>query len=329
MIGRSRRCAYYLCVKPVLSACLVAVWIAFECLGIAEPNQTASPPSASLSSTNATAELEELQAADDAAQADVDKWLRQNNELKSTGSAISEGKLDKRISERFQPIHKGYEDFLRRYPADARAHLAYGSFLNDRQDERGAQGQWEKALELDPTNAIIYNNLAGRYSESGPANKAFEFFAKAIELNPREAAFYHNFGDSLYVLRKQAAAFYGITEQEVYGRSLLLYSNALRLDPQNYAFARDFAQTYYSLKPLPINDALQAWTNTFTIARQAADREDACVHLARVKMLGGLFAEARSQLAGVTNETCLKAKANLLHNIEEREKAPQTSRNGP
>jgi Tfp pilus assembly protein PilF len=329
LIGRSHRCAYYLRVKPVLPACLVSVWIAFQCVGIAEPNQTTRSLSSSLSDTNATAEFEKLQAADDAAQAEVDRWVREKNELKSTGSGVSQAELDKRIVERFEPIREGYEGFLSRHPADGRAHLVYGSFLNDRQNERGAQAQWERALELDPTNAVIYNNLAGRYSESGPVNKAFEFFAKAIELSPLEAGFYHNFGDSLYVLRKPATAYYGITEQQVYGRALLLYSNALRLDPQNYAFARDFAQTYYSLKPLPVNDALQAWTNALGIAHEEADREDACVHLARVKMLAGRFAEARSQLGAVTNETRLKAKANLLHNLEEREKAQHTTKNAP
>jgi Tfp pilus assembly protein PilF len=314
-------------VKPVLPACLVSVWIAFECAGIAEPNQTAGSPISSLSGTNATAEFEKLQAADDAAQAEVDKWVREKNEHKPTGSGVSQADLDKRIVARFEPIRQGYEGFLRRYPADARAQLAYGNFLNDRRDERGAQAHWERALELDPTNAAIYNNLAGRYSESGPVNKAFEYFAKAIELSPREAGFYHNFGDSLYVLRKPAAAYYGVTEQQVYGRALLLYSNALRLDPKNYSFARDFAQTYYSLKPLPVDQALQDWTNALGIAHEEADREDACVHLARVKMLAGRFAEARSQLGTVTNETCLKAKTNLLHNLEEREKAQRTTGN--
>jgi tetratricopeptide (TPR) repeat protein len=276
--------------------------------------------SSSLSDTNAAAEFKQLDADDDAAQAEVDQWIRDNNELKAKGGGISETELEHRIGDRFEPIREGYEDFLRRHPADARAHLAYGSFLNDRQDERGAQAQWEKALELDPSNPEIYNNLAGRYSESGPVKKAFEYFSKAIQLSPTRAAYYHNFGDSLFVRRKDAAACYRITEQQVYGKALLQYSNALRLDPQNFSFARDLAQTYYSLKPLPTDAALQAWTNTLSIAHEAADREDAYVHLARVKMLAGRFAEARAQLTGVTNEASLKAKTGLLLSIGQREK---------
>ena len=308
-------------MKLILLGSLAALWIAFQCGAAIDSVQAKFSPSASRSDTKAIGEYERLQAADDAAQVEVDTWLRQNKAAQIDGRGISDTELQTRISKRFEPVRTAYENYLSRHPNDGQAHLAFGNFLNDRQDERAAQLQWEKALELDPNNAAIYNNLAGRYSESGPVNKAFDYFTKAVKLCSTNAAFYHNFGDSIYVLRKPAAAYYNITEQQVYGRALLLYSNALWLDPQNYPFARDFAQTYYSLKPLPVNDALQAWTNAFKIAREEADREDACVHLARVKMLAGRLAEARAQLETVTNEVWLKAKSTLLHNLEEREKA--------
>ena len=125
--------------------------------------------------------------------------------------------------------------------------------------------------------------------------------------------------------RKQAATFYGLTEQGVYARSIMLYSNALVLDPLNYNFARDLAQTYYSVTPLPYDHALQAWTNAINLARQERDLHDSYVHLARVKMLAGQFNEARAQLALVTNESCLQAKTNLLKNIQQRESEAGTA----
>lgn len=287
------------------------------------PAGSATTPSATLTNTESVAEFNRLQADDDAAQAEVDKWVRQNNLLRAAGAGLSDADMERRITERFEPIKKAYEEFLRRHPADAKAHLLFGNLLNDRQDEHGAQVQWEQALALDPANPAVYNNLAGRYSESGPVNKAFEFFAKALELKPDEPAFYHNFADSLYVLRKRAVVYYGITEQQVLAKILTLYSNALRLDPMNFAFARDLAQTYYSLKPIPTDEALAAWTNAAALAREPADREDVHVHLARVKMLAGRLAEARAQLDAVTNAACLPAKAALLHSLEERERQAQ------
>jgi len=273
-------------------------------------------------------EYQKLQTEDDAAQAEVDKWVRESSDLKAKGGGASQAELDRRIRERLGLVRKAYENFLSRHPDHARAQLAYGNFLSDRQDEAGAQAHWEKALELDPKNADAYNNLAGRYSESGPVKKAFEYFDKAIELKPSEPVYYHNFATSLYVLNKQGMKYYGLNEQQVYAKTLQLYSNAAWLAPLNFTFASDLAQTYYSLKPLPADDALKAWTNAVKRAHNELEREEVYVHLARVKMLAGRLREARAQLIAVTNENSAQLKANLLRRIEEREN-PARATNAP
>jgi len=311
-------------VKFLLPAILGLLLVTLPC----HSDSNRAPDPAAGADTNASAEFNSIEAADDAAQNEVDKWIKENAR-KAKGEEIPEAELKRRISERFEPVRKSYEDFVRRHPADARAHLGYGNFLNDREDELGAKAQWEKALELDLKNPSIYNILAGRYSESGPVDKAFEYFKKAIELSPAEAVYYHNFGDSLYVLRKRAMVYYGISEQQVYGKVLLLYSNALRLEPQNFTFARDLAQTYYSFKPLPVEAALHAWTNALKVAHEETDQEDVHIHLARVKMLAGRFDEARAQLEGVTNQASLNAKTTLLHNLEERQKGERPTETKP
>jgi tetratricopeptide (TPR) repeat protein len=298
----------------------VVTFAAFACCGAAEPVSGESNSQPSAIDTNSLAEFARIEAQDDAAQAEVDKWTRENQQLKVKGQGVSEDVLERRINERFEPVRQAYEKFVQAHPNIARARVGFGNFLNDRQDEAGAQAQWEKALELDPANPATYNSLAGRYSESGPVNKAFEYFKKAIELSPGEAAYYHNFGDCLYILRKRAATYYGISEQQVFGKVLMLYSNSVRLAPQNFGFATDLAQTYYSVKPFPPDVALGAWTNALSSAPREVDREDVYVHMARVKMLAGRLTEASAQLAAVTNETCLKAKDALLKNLEERRK---------
>src|SRR2546426_322104 len=125
-------------------------------------------------------------AEDDAAQEEVDQWIRDNQAFAAKGAGVSEAQLNQRIRQRFEPIRKGYEDFIKRHPDHARARVAYGSFLGDLHDEEGAQEQLEKALELNAKDPAVYNNLANIYGHTGPVKKAFEFYAKAIELNPTE-----------------------------------------------------------------------------------------------------------------------------------------------
>lgn len=288
------------------------------------PARIASPvATASKADPTIEKEYERLQAGDDAAEKDIERWKEENARLKASGKRVSDAELDKRIADRRQSVRKAYNHFIARHPDHVQAHLTYGSFLSEIEDEAGAQLQWEKALAIDPKIAVAYNNLAGIYTERGDANKATEYFTKAIELSPTDGSFYHNFGDSTYVLRKAIMARDALSEQQVYARALALYSNAFRLDRTNYQFASDLAQTYYALTPLPFDTALDAWTNTLAVAHDENQRELACVHLARLKMLSGRLAEARAHLSSVTNQQCAQLKSNLLARILERENAPQ------
>jgi tetratricopeptide (TPR) repeat protein len=264
-------------------------------------------------------ELAQLMAEDDAAVTEVDKWIQGNNAFAAQGAGESKEALNRRIRARLEPVHKEYEDFLRRYPDFARGHLAYGSFLNDIGEEEAAGAQYRKAAQLDPKNPAAWNQLANYYGEHGPLTNAFVDYAKAIELNPAEPVYYQNLAAMVYLFRKDARAFYGITEEQVFDKALTLYCKAIQLDPQNFPLATDYAQTYYGIRPLRTNDALGAWTNALQIAHDDNEREGVYLHLARIKIAAGRFAEARAHLNAVTNAAFADVKHRLERNLAERE----------
>jgi hypothetical protein len=78
-----------------------------------------------------------------------------------------------------------------------------------------------------------------------------------------------------------------------------------------------------------LDDALKAWTNTLAIAQSEIEREGVYVHLARLNLIAGRFALARTQLNCVTNETYTELKGRLAHNIETQEKQAQNPTNAP
>lgn len=270
-------------------------------------------------------EYQKLLSEDDAAQEIVDRWIRENQEFAAKGAGLPAAELSRRIMDRFEPVRQGYEDFLKRHPGHVRARVAYGSFLGDIGDEDGARAQLEKALELDAQNPAIYNNLANIYGHSGPVKKAFEFYAKAIELNPREPVYYHNFGTTVYLFRKDAQEFYGIDETQVFAKAFSLYSNAMRLDPANFPLASDVAQTYYGIQPLRVEEALKAWTNALSIARDEVERQGVYTHFARIQTLAGRYEAAREQLKRVTDPMYEELKRRLARNIDEREAQAKTN----
>jgi len=270
-------------------------------------------------------ELAGLMTGDDAALAEVDRWIRDNNAFAAQGAGDTKEALNRRIRERLDSIRQGYEDFLRRHPDSARGHLAYGSFLNDIGDEDAAGVQCAMAARLDPKNPAAWNQLANYYGEHGPVTNAFVDYAKAIELDPAEPVYYQNLATSVYLYRKDAREFYGLDEQQVFDKSLALYRKAMQLDPQNFPLATDYAQSYYGIRPLRTNDALLAWTNTLRIAHDDTEREGVYLHLARIKMSIGRFTEASAHLDAVTNA----ALADLKHRLEHSLAAHQNAATNP
>ncbi|HUA38897.1 MAG TPA: hypothetical protein VMA35_10950 [Candidatus Sulfopaludibacter sp.] len=264
-------------------------------------------------------ELIRLMAEDDAAMAEVDKWIQDNNAFAAQGAGETKAELNQRIMARLDVVRKSYEDFLRRYPDFVRGHLAYASFLNNIGDEEAAKAQDEKARELDPKDPAAWNNLGNYYGENGPITNAFVYYAKAIELDPREPVYYQNLATMVYLYRVDARAYYHIDEQQVFDKSLALYRKAVQLDPDNFPLITDYAESYYGIRPLRTNDALVAWTNAFQVAHDDLEREGVYIHLARIKMLAGRYAEARAQLEAVTNETYAGLKHTLENAITWRE----------
>src|SRR3954471_12514018 len=197
MSGRMKFNRYVLAQAAAL---LLISWVARAENTSATAVVSPTPGQTSIAATNAITipvgtntpvqkEYEGLLSLDNDAQGEVDQWIQDNNQAKAKGKAIPDDELNRKIMQRFEPVKKAYETFIQKYPDDARARLAYGGFLNDTKDEDGAQTQWEKALQLEPTNPAAYNNLAGRYAESGHAEKGFEYFYKAIELKPDEPVY--------------------------------------------------------------------------------------------------------------------------------------------
>ena len=264
-------------------------------------------------------ELQQLMEDDDAALAEVDQWIQTNNALTAKGEGETKEALNQRIHARLDTVRNNYDSFLRRHPDSARGFLAYGSFLDDTGDEDAGKVQFENAAQTDPKNPAAWNNLANYYGEHGPVANAFADYARAIELDPTEPVYYQNLATMVYLYRKDARTYYSLDEQQVFDKALELYRKAVQLDPDNFSLATDYAESYYGIRPLRTNDALVAWTNALNTAHNEAEREGVDIHLARIKTSAGRFDEARAQLDAVTNALYADLKNRLERNVAERE----------
>jgi tetratricopeptide (TPR) repeat protein len=102
---------------------------------------------------------------------------------------------------------KAFDKAIELNPRDAVAYnnrgAAYGQIGNYKQQIDDSN----KAIELNPKVAVAYNNRGVAYGELGSYEQEIEDCSKAIEINPNLAVAYYHRGIAYYKLgnRKQAA----------------------------------------------------------------------------------------------------------------------------
>jgi tetratricopeptide (TPR) repeat protein len=288
-------------------------------------------------------EYQKLLAEDDAAQTEVDQWIKDGPKSDTEGAEVQRAALRARIRQRLDQVKQSYKDFLQSQPRHARARIAYGSFLGDIGEEEAAREQWEKAREIDPSNPAAWNNLANWYGHNSPVAKAFEYYLKAIELNPTESVYYENLATTVYLFRRDATNYFKITIPEVFDKAMALYRKALELDPENFILATHYAQSYYGFKPprtgeeaadrraeeKHFEEAMAAWRVALKVARDQIEREGVYLHFARLQINAGQFEEAVKNLGVVTNEMYSATKKALTRKLESLQKKPDATNAPP
>lgn len=108
-----------------------------------------------------------------------------------------------------------------------------------KKDWNGAIDLFTSILEVEPTNAEIYNNLGLCYANLGDDEKAEKNYLKCIELNPKIPQCYINLVDIYY-------------KQHRLGEGINILSYAIDMLPEDLIFRHYLARFY-------IEDAKEIW----------------------------------------------------------------------
>lgn len=77
--------------------------------------------------------------------------------------------------------------------SDAKEQVEFGIRVAQRGLWREAIYRWERATQIDPTYAQAFNNLAVAYEHQGDLDKARAAYEKALTLDPDNALIQQNF----------------------------------------------------------------------------------------------------------------------------------------
>ena len=77
--------------------------------------------------------------------------------------------------------------------SDARAQVDFGIEVAQRGLWKEAIYRWERAIELDPTYAAAWNNLAISFERAGRPVEALEAYENALDLEPNNLTIEQNY----------------------------------------------------------------------------------------------------------------------------------------
>ena len=76
---------------------------------------------------------------------------------------------------------------------DAKTQVEFGVNVAQRGLWREAIYRWERAVQIDPTYAAAYNDLAIAYEHEGQLDKARKAYEKALQLDPNNSNIQQNY----------------------------------------------------------------------------------------------------------------------------------------
>ena len=77
--------------------------------------------------------------------------------------------------------------------SEAKSQVDFGIKVAQRGLWKEAQYRWERAVEIDPTYAAAWNNLAIAYEQQGQFDEARKAYLKALDIDPKNLLIQQNY----------------------------------------------------------------------------------------------------------------------------------------
>jgi len=200
-----------------------------------------------------------------------------------------EGERDRRA----QAIHDQYYNYIVSYPNDVNAIVLYGKLLNRVGENDLAYEAFRHADELDPSLAVVKQQLANHLAETGKYAPALERLRQATALAPTEPLYHYEIGELLNIFYEHFIADKLFDRAGINGAMDVEFARAAALAPQEPAFAWRHAECFYDMASPDWNAALAAWTDLAAHTTNSALLEMIRLHRARALLELGRTDEAR------------------------------------
>jgi tetratricopeptide (TPR) repeat protein len=216
------------------------------------------------------------------------------------------------IQMQVQEVVQDYERVIRENPEFAPAFVAYGLLLNRVGERRRSAEIFLRANKLDPSIAVVKNQLGNYCAEEGEFQDAMEYYLAAIALEPGEALYHYQLGTLLHEYRDQFILAGRLDAATVRRQSADAFKRAVELAPDSVPYAYRQAESYYDLAEPDWPAAINAWQKLETRVSPGIERQTIELHIANILVKQEKFDEARAVLTGVTDPSLKENRETLV-----------------
>ena len=225
----------------------------------------------------------------------------------------SDEDLDRRINELLQ----SYRTYLLDQPRDVSAYILYGKLLRRVDENEQAFNAFLKADELDPTLAVVKQQIGNHLAEEGKGKAALSFFLQAVDLDPDIPLYHFSLGQIIYDFKKEFISS-GIFTCDALEREMLkAFAKAAELAPNNFDYQMRLGEAYYDLASPDWKSALIHWNKLRKDATTLIQNEILDLHRARTLGKLGRSNEAKALLVNVRNVALQGSKTQVINEISQ------------
>lgn len=186
------------------------------------------------------------------------------------------------VERRFRSIAARFNSVIADNPDSLEARLLYGKFLADYGDREGARDQFLHAAQIDPSIAVIHQQLGNFYAEERDPTRAMAFYLNAIGLDPDIPAYHFGLGELIAHFFAELTGDPAFDPTKLHAQMLNAFANAARLAPDNLIFQFRYGEAFYDVPNPDFDTAIAHWLSLLQHPQLSAIQRDAVrLHLAR------------------------------------------------
>ena len=223
----------------------------------------------------------------------------------------SESDLQRRIEDLLQ----SYRSYLTEHTDDVDALILYGKLLRRTNQTNQAFTVFLKADELDPTLAVVKQQIGTHLAEQGKGSAALTFYLQAVEIEPQTALYHFSLGRLLHEFRADFIEQGMFTRDALDRETVKAFRKAAKLEPNNFDFQMRLGEAYYDQASPDWRSALLHWNQVRKTVTAELREEIVDLHKSRVLGKLGRIEEARALAGTIQQPSLLFSRQKVLDEI--------------